>query len=402
MNTATITWVTYNNYGTLLQAYALQKYIESLGHHNEIISDDIILKEFGKKRVGSEKPLQVKPRPEGIYDRLKRVLSNPQQLGRIITSRIDRRAYEYPYFGAQDRCEAFKKNELQIRYGVSSEKLPELNRDYDAFVCGSDQIWSVFLKIFHPYYYLDFVEKGKISYAPSLGTDRIPEEIKAKLPELLSCFSAISVRERVSAEQLSALCGKEVEWVCDPTLLFERSFWGRFPDQSPVLKPGYLLCYFLENNSWYFELAKSFAKKLNLKIKLISNKWEFLRNENIIRDAVGPKEFVSLFQNADYVLTDSYHGSIYSLIFEKDFYYIKRFTDDDPNSQNIRIESLFSRLDIMDRVLSKGDPIPRELRILDFTEIQARLSEFREHSQNYLSRSLCRLQERPTADERGK
>jgi hypothetical protein len=311
----------------------------------------------------------------------------------VLACRGDGFAYTRPYCSAQEKCENFKKTELAIRYGVTGMSLPELNRDYDAFLCGSDQIWSVFEQNFNPYYYLSFVDKAKIAYAPCLGTDKLPETVTVRIKELLSGFSAISVRERISAEQLSILSGKNVEWVCDPTLLFDSSFWGSFSKPLLSPRPPYLLCYFLENNEWYYEAARHLAKKLHLKIKLIANKWDFLSSENVIRDPVGPKEFVGLFQNAAFVLTDSYHGSIFSLIFEKDFFCMKRFSDADPRSQNIRVDSLFTCLSIMNRLISEDTPFPPDLKIQDYAGIRSKLNAYRERSQSFLAQNLQGLQE---------
>lgn len=388
MKTATVTWITYNNYGTLLQAYALQKYVEMLGHENEIINDAIILKEY---EAGKAKPKKKKASnlPEiDKLSRLKNLLSNPRRFGRALAARLDRETYEYPYYAVQNACEDFKRNEIKIRNGVSSENLAVMNADYDAFICGSDQVWSVFESIFNTYYYLDFATKKKIAYAPSLGTDKIPEATTEKVRELLSGFSAVSVRESVSANQLSAITQRDVEWVCDPTILHDREFWSDFADGVNVPKGKYLLCYFLENKPWYFDYAKQIADKLHLKIKLIPQKWDYLSNENIIQYAVGPKEFVALFENAEYVLTDSYHGSIFSLIFEKSFQYLLRFEKNDPNSQNVRIDSLFGYLEITDRIVDEDSTTEIETETKNYSEISCRLNDLRVRSCGFLEKSL--------------
>jgi len=390
MKTATVTWITYNNYGTVLQAYALQKYIESLGYENEIISDELILNEH-KNATTHKKPTartSLTQASSGPIDRLRRLLSNPHRIGRILEAHVNRKAYQFPYYGSQGQFAVFKNNELRIRHGVSSRELMSLNGDYDTFICGSDQIWSVFDRIFDPYYYLSFAGKKKIAYAPSLGTDRIPEGTTDKIRELLVDFSAISVRERVSAEQLKGITGRDVEWVCDPTLLHDRSFWNDFV--TDVRRPAgkYLLCYFLENKPWYFERAKEIAGRLHLKIKLVPNKWEYLSNENVLRYAVGPREFAALFQSAAFVLTDSYHGSIFSMIFERSFLYLQRFSDDDANSQNIRIQSLFSYLGINDRIITGDTPASDAIDFPDYERITKRLREYRSRSQAFLIRSM--------------
>ena len=388
MKTATVTWVTYNNYGTLLQAYALQKQIEMFGHENVILNDNQILKEYfaaKRKNVSAAKPVPQNA-GETAAQRVKRLLLNPGMLYRRLLARANPVKYAFPYEGSQNACQKFKKESLKIRDDVIPGELAGLNQMYDVFITGSDQIWSVFDSIFNPYYYLDFVQGRKISYAPCMGTDQIPADTAKQIQVLLEDYEAVSVREDVSARQLSEITGRDVAWVCDPTLLHDADFWMDFTVGIPAPNEKYLLCYFLESRPWYFELAKSLAKQLGLKLKLIPSRWEHLGSQYVIADAIGPREFVSLFRHADYVLTDSYHGSIFSLIFEKDFQYLLRFRSDDPASQNIRIQSLFDRLDLQCRIVS---PEREEISIpMDYTLIKEKLAVFRESSKQFLRKSF--------------
>lgn len=389
MKTATITWISYNNYGTLLQAYALQKAIEQLGHENVIISDREILKEWKAQNPSkSSKEVHANPKTGGMLDRLERLVMNPGRLSRIILMRTDREKYELPYNGSQSACEEFRNKELRILYGRTTDLLSSLNDQFDAFICGSDQIWSIHEGMFNPYYYLDFVTKKKISYAPSLGADKIPEEISQTIQKLLADYGAISVRESASAKQISSLTGRNVEWVADPTLLHDRQFWSEFTAGIPARKKKYLLCYFLENREWYFKYARKLAKKLNLKIVLIPNKWDFISSEYVTENGIGPKEFVSLIQHADFVLTDSYHGSIFSILFQRDFFYLLRFHDSDPNSQNIRINSLFDYLRLNNRIISKCNLQEGFLSIDNYDMVNKKLDDLRVRSRYYLKENL--------------
>lgn len=388
MKTATVTWISYNNYGTLLQAYALQKQVELLGHENVILNDSQILKEYFAAKRKSAPPAQHAPQApqESAAERIKRILSDPGALSRRLLARTDSERYAFPYEASQKACLDFKKEALNIRDDVIPGDLDRLNGDFDAFIAGSDQIWSVFDSIFNPYYYLDFARKRKIAYAPCMGTDRIPEHTVNAIRELLSDFCAISARENVSARQLSEITGRDVAWVCDPTLLHDRDFWSDFTGNIPARKEKYLLCYFLESRPWYFAWAKALAKQRGLKIRLIPSRWEHLSNGYVIPEAVGPREFVSWFRDAAYVLTDSYHGSIFSLIFEKDFQYLLRFAPDDPASQNIRIQSLFERLGLHSRIVTENT-VTVQMN-MNHGPIQDKLKQFREESMSYLKQSL--------------
>ena len=385
MKTATVTWITYNNYGTLLQAYALQKAIEQLGHENVILSDNEILKEFRASRVNVPKVKRVVP-VESPAGRLERLAADPGRILRSLLCRCDPERYGSPYEDSQKACGEFRKEALKIRCDVAGATLPGLNEDYDAFVCGSDQVWSVFDNNFNPYYYLDFAQKRKIAYAPSLGTDQITPEKAETLRQLLADFSAVSVRESGSAKQLSEITGRQVQWVADPTLLHDREFWSEFASELPQRKKKYLLCYFLEHRAWYISYARKLARKLGLKLLLIPSRWDHLQHSFVADFPVGPREFAALFRDASYVLTDSYHGSIFSLIFEKDFQYLQRFAKDDPNSQNIRVESLFGYLDLQDRVAAQEKEVS-ELR-MDYEKLRNRLDVLRSQSRAFLSDAL--------------
>ncbi|MDN0044615.1 polysaccharide pyruvyl transferase family protein [Mediterraneibacter glycyrrhizinilyticus] len=388
MKTATVTWITYNNYGTLLQAYALQQQLLEWGIENEILYDKNILQSHKSKYVqpiveDAEKNENVSNN-RSLRTRFIGLLSRPRRILNVFLARVNREKYERPYIESQELCEVFKRTNLKIFYDVNIDKLNVLNNQYDIFIAGSDQIWSVFERNFNSFYYLDFVKKKKIAYAPSLGTNIITEQSKEKIKSLLADFSFISVREKETATQLTQLLDQKVEWVADPTLLQDRQFWSKFTIGSPIRKKKYLLCYFLENREWYFDYAKRIAKKLNLDIVLLPNRWEYISCEYIIKRGVGPKEFVSLIQHADYVLTDSYHGSIFSLIFNRNFQYLLRFSHNDPTSQNIRIYSLFDYLGIDDRiVLSIEGKLP-PIEIINYSTINKKIEEFRSLSKDCL------------------
>ena len=390
MKTATVTWTTYNNYGTILQAYALQQELLKLGYENEILSDkEIIAEQESRNKMNRKKKEtagQLTQEPGSVFHRAVQMMTSPGRLRRALLARQDRESFVRPYYASQQAFERFKEQHLMIR-SFSIETLDELKSRYDVLIAGSDQIWSVLESTYNPFFFLDFPAKRKISYAPSLGSRMIPDALKPVLQRLLSDYSAISVREELSARQLSEISGRDVTWAADPTLLLSREEWENLVRDMilPVKRP-YLLCYFLENQPWYFEQAKTLARKLRLRPVLIPNRWDYLSNGYVIDAAVGPKEFVALFRDAECVLTDSYHGSIFSLLFEKKFQYLQRFKEDDPNSQNMRVHSLFEYLSCTDRILEKPDP-NKEIAPPD-PEISRKISIMRQKSLDFLQISL--------------
>lgn len=399
MKIATVTWITYNNYGTELQAYALQQYFKGMGIQNDIISDrDIVLKNKNVQKDGLRET-RISPSDDEKFlikqfRRVNKYVLHPVKFGKtLLRYCIDKRRTERlcSYTHSQKAFEAFKEEQLQIINGLRREDMSSLNQQYDAFVCGSDQIWSVFDRNFDGYFYMDFVDKKKIAYAVSVGTDQINHAHGAQIAKWLKDYSAISVREEKTAEQLSALTGKEVVWTADPTLLFDRTFWSDFCVGASFPKEKYLLCYFLTDNPWYFDYASALAKYLHLKVLLIPSSAIYTERKVCYRKAVGPIEFVSLFQHAEYVLTDSYHGSIFSMLFEKGFIYLKRFEDTDPICQNIRITSLFQKVGLMNHIIEKKVFIPSDIQQIDYEMVNEILIDFRRQSRQFLRNALSKV-----------
>lgn len=401
MKTATITWITYNNYGTELQAYALQQFLKNEGIYNDIISDyNIIYKSTPSQ--GQEPAAALESVTQNtcarfaskMASRVKKYVFHPVVFGNTLhqyhkNKRETKRWCVYE--NSQQAFEAFKKERLQIVYGLYREDMASLNPIYNAFLCGSDQIWSVLERNFDGYFYLDFVEKKKIAYAASIGTEHIDQEHSAHIAKWLKDFCAIAVREDRTAEQLSALTGKKVEWVADPTLLHDKAFWSAFCADAPFPKRKYLLCYFLSDNPWYFEYASAMAKHLHLKLLLIPSRASYTQRKECYCKTVGPVEFVSLIQHAQYVLTDSYHGAIFSMLFEKNFIYLKRFKDTDPICQNIRISSLFQKVGLMDRIVEERKFTPDDVQPIDYEKVNGIVMDFRKQSRQFLQNALNKV-----------
>ena len=398
MRTATITWITYNNYGTELQAYALQQYIKRLGIENEIISDRNIV--YKTQEICSNEPVDkieqnVATENKQIFlkfaHRVKKYLFHPIKIIKIISNIwYDKKKYELIqcYNDSQKLFKAFKDEYLNIVYGLSREDMATLDQMYDVFICGSDQIWSVFKQNFDGFFFLDFAKGKKISYAPSIGTEKIEQEYMDKIVGWLNDFSSISVREKRTSEQLTEALHRNVEWVVDPTLLHNTKFWSDFCIDVVPPKKKYLLCYFLNNNEWYFNYAAMLAKHLHLHLLLIPSSFEFTNKKECYSRPVGPKEFVSLFKHADFVLTDSYHGTIFSLLFEKNFIHLKRFLDEDPICQNIRVHSLFEKINLSDHIVEKKFFTIDDVKPIEYNIVNSILSEWRKKSEDFLKKAL--------------
>lgn len=393
MKTATITWITHNNYGTMLQAYGLQQCLHQMGVSNDIISDRKIIHEPAPivAQELSAAQASVAADNKRMVGRIKKYMLHPGEFVQALRGYCTDKQYarDVQTFAEYQRpFDVFKHDRLDIICGLRREDMASLNENYDAFVCGSDQIWSVLEQNFDGYFYLDFARKKKIAYAPSIGTDRIDQVHREQITEWLQDYCAISVREKQSAAQLSEFTQRDVAWVADPTLLHDSAFWAEFSAAAHYPSGGYLLCYFLTDKPWYYEYARAMAKHLRVTLLLIPSNPTQLHRKERCRQPVGPEEFVSLIRHAQYVLTDSYHGSIFSMLFQRDFTYLKRFTDTDPACQNIRIYSLFENTGLTYRIVENKKFEAADVRPIDYTKVDSILQDFRSHSREFLQNAL--------------
>ncbi len=361
--TATVTWIKYHNFGTFLQAYALQQVVVYLEYDNDIL-DDSSIREEGKS---------------GTCFRLLRRIAGCLRsfLKRDGYFRIQRRT---------DRCYSdFRQKYLRINTRI--RPLESLNRKYDAFICGSDQIWYPGSDIYSPYYYLSFAEKKKVAYAPSIGTTDYPAEFVPKVRPLLERFDHLSVREQQGAGILSAMLGREVRPVLDPTLLLEGKAWKIFVKEVSPVKGKYILCYFLTPNRWYMEYVQEFAKRMDLPVKIFCTQRCYLDWADCV--TAGPEEFLDYIWHSDYFFTDSFHGSIFSILFEKRFCTFKRFADTSKLNQNSRVIHLFALLGLEDYFIGKSRIGEVEsLPVIDWSRVKEKLDVCRRQSLEYLTTAL--------------
>lgn len=371
MKLATTTWYHYRNYGTALQAAALTTVLRSLGHEPRMIRykpcgyfrtlPDYSISALGKRVYRKIKNRGTAAIGENFYDERKDLL-----------------------------FETFLNTYIQFTDPCSTKSdLERLNDQYDAFVCGSDQIWSPL--VFNPKYYLDFVHDPakKIAYAPSIGVEEIEDQyVKAEITKLLNQFGSLSVREEAGQKLIKELAGKDSPVVLDPTLLLTSQQWqDQFGLKQHVEKP-YLLVYMLGNNAEHWKAASETAAHLGLELRLIPVYKNDLSSEGCITEAVGPREFLQLIHDASYVCTDSFHGMIFSLQFHRPFTAFARFRKSDARNQNSRVLHLLNMVGMHNRLLADNnwnfiaDTVP------DFIHADCILDQMRRSSMSYLTEAL--------------
>ena len=351
------------NYGGALQAYALCRALKLMNIEAEQICYD------GKFE-------------HSVKGRLKRMLvSNLNNLELMIRVRIN----------LKEERQAVSKWSLEntphSTKVYTKKNIIDANKIYDCYIAGSDQIWS---SAFSDVYLLSFAdkEKKKISYAASLGNKFLTDEMKKRFHHFLSTFSAISVREESAVTLLQACTDNCVHWCLDPTLLLEKKDWDSVC--SPRLcQEKYMFCYFLGNNNEARLLAKKYAKKQNLKIinlPYLLNKYRRadgdLGDENIYNAT--PGEFISYIRFADIIFTDSFHASVFSIIYDKRFVAFPRNVNDKTTG---RLHSLTKIFECEDHFCDTNEKVSLEY----IEEISVKKEYSRKYYRSMKNKSLSFL-----------
>jgi len=376
----------YYNYGTFLQLYAMETTIEKLGYACEIIDYD---------RDNNNETTK-KPVDSSYFDLIKKMLSIRKLSS--LKSRLDNRIFEKKMRKlTQVRTslyDSFLSNHFKlgsVRYSQYNE-LQQTPPQCDAFVVGSDQVWHPLGHFKDPSYFLKFApENQRIAYAPSLGVSEIPEQARDWMKEQILDIPFLSVREMEGAAEIKALTGRTAEVVLDPTLLLDIKEWDDISVVSDVITKPYLLCYILESDSYIRELAQEIAASLNLTIVVLPvNKRDVMDNNPDIVKAynTGPAEFVGLFKNASFVCTDSFHGTVFSIIYNCPFFTFKRHNNPTQAALHSRMNTILSITGLTDRVLYKGKDLPVNATTVDFSYANKQIAIEKEKSLLFLTESL--------------
>lgn len=368
MKIGIITWFTGSNYGTNLQAIALQYYLRKQGHHVEIIHYEVEANDFVKRSFW------------------KRVANQPEKY----ISKYAYRKYKKE-IQARDRKlkEAIRKNCMLTEKITSEEQLIKVCNSFDLLICGSDQIWNP--NWYHRFYFADYdaIQTPRISYAPSMGVNEIPELAKANIQRSIEKFAAVSVRERRGAELLQCYTKRPPVVVTDPTFLLSASEWNEiFPRQNKKKKEDYVLCMLLSDNYEHWKAVRSFARKKNLVLKILPYQGRsYLFKEEVCAGA-GLEDMLELLRDAKYVFTDSFHITVFSIIYEKQFYTFQRFKDDNVLSQNTRIYNLLEMSGLEKRLIPFGSKKVLELEEIVYAKHKQKMKVEIRKSKEFLYQSI--------------
>jgi len=373
-----ITIVKVNNYGAELQAFALQKKLELMGYQSEII-DYLYYKNWQFKDTVESRPFVLISKKEKVAYWIKYRLINflIDKLLPVLNNTVRNR---------QNRFYEFHR--LHTKFSKTFYSFPELYQaklGYDVYIAGSDQIWNpTTLSSIEPYF-LTFAPKEarKISYASSFGVSHITDELQNRYKQLLNNIKVISVRESNGVDIVKRLVGREAKQVADPTLLLSKDEWKLYMKSYPNMPVRYVLIYQLSDSDAIVKLARKIGKEQQIPIYRICKRAIYTKKDTgIINIAdAGPAEFISLIANAEYVVTNSFHGTAFSVNFSTPFYTVVSFV----KKNNSRMESLLTLVGLKNRLLSDDTDLESvNIGIPDFEEVQSKLQQVREQSIAFL------------------
>ena len=187
--------------------------------------------------------------------------------------------------------------------------------------------------------------------------------------------------------------GRDVPVVCDPTLLFTGNEWLTIQKEEPIIKGKYILCYFLGNNSPHREFARRLKEITGYRIIALTHLDEYVKSDEEYADQtpydIDPADFLNLIRNAEYVCTDSFHCSVFSILYKRQFFTFRRYNRNTKQSTNSRLDTLFHMTGIYGRLLTGSENVADCLKInTDFEKVHKHLEEIREKSYFYLKTAL--------------
>ena len=370
-----ITICDYRNYGNRLQNFAVQEVFTSLGCQVEtIVNEQLDFK--NRKKMFS-------------YEKFKRIFKLPKK---EILPLIFKKA-EYKFTKSKREALNIEKEKVfkeftrkyisETDYSISVDNIPEgLSEKFDFFIAGSDQIWNPIFRKGSPIDFLTFApEVKRVAYAPSFGLSHIPDNHVENYRKWLNGFSHLSVREERGAEIIKELTGRDAPVLIDPTIMLRKDKWLTISKPVAVNTSGsFLLTYFLSQKSNKQEKEiKLIAKKNNLEIINLNNfkEGKFFK--------IDPSEFLFLINSAAIILTDSFHGTIFSILFEKPFITFKRI--ENRPSMNSRIDTLLKKLNLEARRWENIKESENLFRI-DYSGMSEILDRERYKTINYLRNAI--------------
>lgn len=369
-----ITWYD-GNYGSALQAYALQCALETLGVQPEFVRASLP-KQLQKLRIRRFR--------NGFFSALAFHVSNfsKRHRNKTIQSILDMRTHAISSWASSN----LNLSDVQFDDTTLYTEAPQ---HYDCFICGSDQIWNPKITLYSDFYWLNFAppSKTKISYAPSMGTTCLEQIDSSLIAQFLSSFEVVSTREEASTALLRQI-GIPARTVADPTLLFDADWWNGAIGNPPRPKRPYLFAYILRGDTGQARLAEELARAMELDLVVYpylegSAGWDHGDWGDFRIDDDTPFGFISRIRDSAFVVTDSYHATLFSLQYQKPFTVLPKAGD--KTMQSTRITAILDKCG----ALNCYAPDTSTMQIaIDWNHVQQAVRAMREEAWEYLAEAL--------------
>lgn len=357
---AILTFHSAINYGAVLQCFALQTKLKKLNYDVRILN----YQSAYFKSLYSLNPFVKKSKKD--------VLRQLYHWG-------FRPIRTFNLFVKSRRFRKFVKNKLLLSKKYYLDNISDANCEFEYFIVGSDQVWNSRLSNYDSTYFLDFVTKARISYAASLGKNTITGFEYENLSKELPKYNAISLRELEGTRIIKKYLGIDSKQVLDPTLLLNKEEWFGYLSHRSY-KKKYLLIYLVQYPQILIDKAFEYAEKH--KLKVISFNYLKTKKKYKFVSTQGPLGLLEYIKNAEIIFTTSFHGLIYSINFNKEFYYE---LSNKVVNMNARLIDICNSLNIFDRNIADASLNEPQL---NYEEINKRVDELRKESIDFLMNSL--------------
>lgn len=359
MKVGILTFHRANNYGAVLQAYALQETIQKLGYEVEIVDY----------------------KQEYIENKYRKVRLNTKSILSLVRSIASTMIHYYEFSQRERNFDSFRSNNLSLSKN-SYDNVNEI-QGFNALISGSDQVWNLKATGYDKAFFLDIQNPKikKISYAASLGRDNITVEEKNFILNNIANFDSISVREESAKNIVSSLTSKDIVRVLDPTLLADPKIWDKFVSKNEY--GDYLLVYSVGPLNNLMEIVNEICKKLGMKVLFITEKKIKTSSNQVHLKGVSPERLLTLIFNSKFIVTNSFHGTAFSLIFNKNFITIPH---QDSGARMIELLKLFNLSKLL--ITNKNEISELISYKINYEEINEILRQEKNKSLKYLKSSL--------------
>ena len=386
MKIATITFHHVYNFGGVLQALALQTFLEKRGHQVQIIDyrPQYLESEYRVWKSPIKSALQRKKELQGLnYSAVQKLKS----IVRCFAGTAKQNLQFNSRLNKKRHFEHFINQNLHLTKRYQEKNIASFDsKSFDTYICGSDQIWNKKISggVYDSAYFFGFLDDKarKNSYSASSGDSLSSTDAELKM--YLDSFEHISVREQKDQNILQDILQKPVFQTIDPTLLLSSDDYANF--ESPICeKSPYILVYLLERNPVFEDVLNKVMKETGVKLVIDLSAASYFTCDGLERRTVGPDGFLSYVKNASFVLTNSFHGTAFSIIYHKQFFTM-------PHSKRAsRMVDLLEKLDLQTRIIEENSNY--NFATIDFDLVEQKRGFLVADSEHYFNALLQNKQE---------